>query len=159
MAVTLNAKGTSVPYFKLGKSGITLFQGSSDPHATLGYSVSDNDIWFDTTTQTVKYRSSSSFTVGTAANVSGNTYYVAKVTVQVRTEFVGADELVISDGSNTLVGANDVDLSEGGIYMIDLGYENATSGGATISASIQNGGSSASPSTGNVIVTAEYKQV
>ena len=63
MAVTLNAKGTSVPYFKLGKSGITLFQGSSDPHATLGYSVSDNDIWFDTTTQTVKYRSSSSWLI------------------------------------------------------------------------------------------------
>lgn len=102
---------------------------------------------------------SSSFTVGTVANVSGKSYYVSKVTVKVTTAFVGADELLLSDGSNSLVGVNDVDLSEGGIYMIDLGYENATAGGATLTASIQNGGSAASPSTGNVIVTAEYKQM
>lgn len=101
----------------------------------------------------------SSFTVGTVANVAGKSYYVSKVTVKVTTAFVGADELVISDGTNTLVDTTDVDLSEGGIYVIDLGYENATSGGATISAAIQNGGSSASPTTGNVIVTAEIKQL
>jgi len=101
----------------------------------------------------------SSFTVGTVSNVAGKTYYVSKVTVKVTTAFVGADELVITDGTNTLVDTTDVDLSEGGIYVIDLGYENATAGGSTISAAIQNGGSSASPTTGNVIVTAEFKQM
>lgn len=101
----------------------------------------------------------SSFTVGTVQNVGGKTYYVSKVTVKVTTAFVGADELTITDGTNTLVGTNDVDLSEGGIFMIDLGYENATAGGASITANIGNGGSVASPSTGNVIVTAEYKQM
>ena len=101
----------------------------------------------------------SSFTVGTVQNVNGKSYYVSEVMVKVTTAFVGADELVISDGTNTLVGANDVDLSEGGIYKIDLGYENATAGGSTITASIQNGGSSASPTTGNVIVSVEYKQL
>ena len=101
----------------------------------------------------------SSFTVGTVQNVAGKTYYVSKVTVKVTTAFVGADELTISDGTNTLVGTNDVDLSEGGIFMIDLGYENAIAGGATLTASIGNGGSAASPTTGNVIVTAEYKQM
>ena len=75
---------------------------------------------------------SSSFTVGTVANVSGKSYYVSKVTVKVTTAFVGADELLLSDGTNSLVGTDDVDLSEGGIYMIELGYENATTGGATI---------------------------
>jgi hypothetical protein len=84
---------------------------------------------------------------------------VSKLTVKVTTAFVGADELTISDGTNTLVDTTDVDLSEGGIYMIDLGYENATAGGATLTASIGNGGSAASPTTGNVIVTAEYKQI
>ena len=97
--------------------------------------------------------------MGTVQNVSGKTYYVSEVMVKVTTAFVGADELVISDGTNDLVGANDVDLSEGGIYKIDLGYENATAGGSTISASIQNGGSAASPTTGNVIVSVEYKQM
>jgi hypothetical protein len=101
----------------------------------------------------------SSFTVGSVANVAGKSYYVSKVTIKVTTAFVGADELTISDGTNTLVGTNDVDLSEGGIFMIDLGYENATAGGATLTASIGNGGSAASPTTGNVIVTAEYKQI
>ena len=101
----------------------------------------------------------SSFTVGTVQNVGGKTYYVSKVTVKVTTAFVGADELTITDGTNTLVGTNDVDLSEGGIFMIDLGYENATAGGSSITANIGNGGSVASPSTGNVIVTAEYKQL
>jgi hypothetical protein len=101
----------------------------------------------------------SSFTVGTVQNVGGKTYYVSKVTVKVTTAFVGADELTITDGTNTLVGTNDVDLSEGGIFMIDLGYENATAGGASLTASIGNGGSAASPTVGNVIVTAEYKQM
>lgn len=56
MAVTLNAKGTSVPYFKIGKSGVTLFQGSSDPHVDSGYSVRTNDIWLDTSDKTIKFR-------------------------------------------------------------------------------------------------------
>ena len=62
---------------------------------------------------------SSSFTVGTVANVSGKSYYVSKVTVKVTTAFVGADELLLSDGTNSLVGTDDVDLSEGGIYMLN----------------------------------------
>ena len=101
----------------------------------------------------------SSFTVGTLQNVSGKTYYVSKLTVKVTTAFVGADELTITDGTNALVGTTDVDLSEGGIFMIDLGYENATAGGATLTANIGNGGSAASPTVGQVIVTAEYKQM
>ena len=101
----------------------------------------------------------SSFTIGTVQNVAGKTYYVNKVTVKVTTAFVGADELTVTDGTNTLVGVNDVDLSEGGIYNIDLGYENATTGGATLTANIGNGGSAASPTVGNVIVTAEFKQM
>ncbi len=102
---------------------------------------------------------SSSFTVGDIADVSGKTYYVSKVIAKVTTAFVGADELVVSDGTNNIMGVNDADLSEGGIYVVDLGYETATTGGATLTASIQNGGSAASPTTGNVIVTVEYKQI
>ena len=79
---------------------------------------------------------SASFTVGTVANVAGKSYYVSKVTAKVTTAFVGADELVVSDGTNTLMAADEADLSEAGVYVVDLGYENATSGGATISAAI-----------------------
>lgn len=59
MAITLNAKGTSVPYFKIGKSGTTLFQGDEDPHVNDGYNVQTNDIWFDTAGKTLKFRTSS----------------------------------------------------------------------------------------------------
>jgi len=102
---------------------------------------------------------SASFTVGTVANVSGKSYYVSKITAKVTTAFVGADELIVSDGTNTLMAADEADLSEAGVYVVDLGYENATTGGATISAAIQSGGASASPTTGVIIVTAEYKQI
>ena len=59
MAVVLNAKGTSVPYFKIGKTGVTLYQGGNDPHSALGYAVQTNDIWFDTNDKTLKFRTSS----------------------------------------------------------------------------------------------------
>jgi len=102
---------------------------------------------------------SSSFTIGTMANISGKTYYIKRITAKVTTAFVGCDELVVSDGTNTLMSASEADLSEGGLYIVDLGFDDATTGGATITGTLQNGGSSASPSTGVVIVTAEYKQI
>ena len=70
MAVVLNAKGTSVPYFKIGKTGVTLFQGGNDPHATLGYSVAEHDIWIDTNDKTVKFRTSSNTWDPIADNLS-----------------------------------------------------------------------------------------
>ena len=56
MAVIFNAKGTTSPYFLLGKGGTTLFQGSSDP--TGSYSASAGDVWFDTNANTLKFRNS-----------------------------------------------------------------------------------------------------
>ena len=52
MAVTINARGTSVPYFKIGKSGTTFYQGDADPSNT--YTINTNDIWFDTSNNTIK---------------------------------------------------------------------------------------------------------
>ena len=102
---------------------------------------------------------SSSFTIGTMANIAGKTYYVSRILAKVTTAFVGCDELVVSDGTTTLMTTTDADLSEGGLYIVDLGFDVATAGGATITGSLQNSGSSASPTTGAVIVTAEYKQI
>ena len=52
MSITINAKGTSVPFFKIGKTGVTLYQGTDDP--TLIYSVEVNDFWFDTVDGSIK---------------------------------------------------------------------------------------------------------
>lgn len=46
MAITVNAKGTSVPYFTIGKNGTTLYQGAVDP--SYFYTIKVGDIWFDT---------------------------------------------------------------------------------------------------------------
>ncbi len=169
--VELSAKGDSTDVnitFAPKGDGIILAPNLYDMSGASDYALATKKYVDDAASSSVDFgirrvsfaaNGSSSFTVGTVANVSGKSYYVSKVTAKVTTAFVGADELIVSDGTNTLMGANDADLSEGGIYVVELGYETATAGGATISASIQNGGASASPSTGNVIVTAEYKQI
>ena len=156
--IVLNPKGDGLV---LAPSGYDMSAGAGEAFVTKDYVDSSTAGSVDFGVRRVSFAAngSASFTVGTVSNVAGKTYYVSKVTVKVTTAFVGADELVITDGTNTLVDTTDVDLSEGGIYVIDLGYENASAGGSTISAAIQNGGSSASPTTGNVIVTAEFKQL
>ena len=74
---------------------------------------------------------SSSFTIGTMANIAGKDYYVSRILAKVTTAFVGCDELVVSDGTSTLMTTTDADLSEGGLYIVDLGFDVATAGGAT----------------------------
>lgn len=73
MSVTINAKGTSVPYFRLGKSGITLYQGPSDPSGS--YTIQNGDVWFDTSASTIKVRSSSVWVQPTLddLNITGST--------------------------------------------------------------------------------------
>jgi hypothetical protein len=45
MAITLNAKGTSVPSFTIGKNGTTFYQGTIDP--SLFHTMHAGDYWFD----------------------------------------------------------------------------------------------------------------
>lgn len=71
MAVTLNARGTTVPYFKIGRRGSTIFQGATDPHPT--YTVSPGDIWLDTTANTIKFRNGSNTWQASAGGVGGIT--------------------------------------------------------------------------------------
>ena len=54
MAVTINAKGTSSPHFRIGKQGTTVYQGTSDPSGS--YTTSAGDIWIDTTNLVLKSR-------------------------------------------------------------------------------------------------------
>ena len=155
--ITLAPKGDGLV---VAPSGYDMSSGAGESFVSKAY-VDSSTAGSDDRVKRVSFAANgaSSFTVGTIANVSGKSYYIAKVIAKVTTAFVGADELLVSDGTNTFMGVNDADLSEGGVYVVDLGYETATTGGATLTASIQNGGSAASPTTGNVIVTVEYKQI
>ena len=54
MAVTYNMKGTSHPSFAIGKSGPRIFTSSSDPIGS--ETVSNSDLWIDTTDYQLKIR-------------------------------------------------------------------------------------------------------
>ena len=54
MAITMNTRGTSVPYFTIGKSGTTIYQGDVDP--SLFYVCKDGDIWIDTSALSIHIR-------------------------------------------------------------------------------------------------------
>jgi len=91
MAVTINARGTSVPYFKIGKSGTTFYQGDADPSST--YTINANDVWFDTTNNTIKFRVSNAWSGITTASdltvtgdliVQGTTTTVNSTEIQVQ---------------------------------------------------------------------------
>jgi len=92
MAVTINAKGTSVPYFKIGKSGTTLYQGDADPSNT--YTINTNDIWFDTSNGTVKFRVSNAWTgITTASDLT----VTGDLTVQGTTTTVNSTEIQVQN--------------------------------------------------------------
>lgn len=56
MSVTLNAKGTSIPHFTIGKSGTTFYQGTADPYPV--YTPKNGDYWFDNSTNALHVWSS-----------------------------------------------------------------------------------------------------
>ena len=145
----------------LAPSGYDMSGGADHALASKGYVDNKASQSGSSGTRRVAFSAngSSSFTIGTMANIAGKSYYVKRVTAKVTTAFVGCDELIVSDGTNTLMSTTEADLSEGGLYIVDLGFEDATTGGATITGTLQNGGASASPTTGAVIVTVEYKQI
>jgi hypothetical protein len=47
MSVVINAKGTSIPQFTIGKNGITIYQGFSNPYPSV--TPKDGDYWLDKT--------------------------------------------------------------------------------------------------------------
>jgi len=52
MSIVINAKGTSVPFFRIGKTGITLYQGPVDPSLT--YTPINSDVWINTSTNALE---------------------------------------------------------------------------------------------------------
>ena len=92
MAVTINAKGTSVPYFKIGKSGTTFYQGDSDPSGT--YTINANDVWFDTSNNTIKFRVSNAWSgITTASDLT----VTGDLTVQGTTTTVNSTEIQVQN--------------------------------------------------------------
>ena len=75
MSIIINAKGTSVPFFTIGKNGTTIYQGSVDP--SLSYAPKNGDVWFNSGTNVLSswVTSTSSWSAPQLAdlNFSGST--------------------------------------------------------------------------------------
>ena len=73
MSIVINARGTSVPFFKIGKTGVTIYQGSSDPSTT--YSPVNGDLWINSNNNSIQVWGSAAWQsqqLGTL-NFSGST--------------------------------------------------------------------------------------
>jgi len=96
MAVIFNAKGTTSPYFLLGKQGTTLFQGSSDP--TGSYTASAGDAWFDTNANTLKFRNSSNNAWEQGSiDITGNATISGNLTVNGTTTVLDTANVTVED--------------------------------------------------------------
>lgn len=96
MAVIFNAKGTTSPYFLLGKGGTTLFQGSADP--TGSYTAAAGDVWFDTNTKTLKFRNAgNSDWVQGSIDITGDATISGNLTVNGTTTLVSTTNTTVSD--------------------------------------------------------------
>ena len=107
--------------------------------------------------------SDSTFNIGTVPNVSGRTYYAAKVILDVTTAVSGGsvDGMVVKDNAgsgNTLVAATANDIAVG-TYVVDLPFASALTKNAAIQVEfVQSNGSTAATPTGGVVVgVVEYK--
>lgn len=92
MAITLNAKGTSVPSFTIGKNGTTFYQGTIDP--SLFYTIKGGDYWFDNydNSEWVWNASTSAWNAPKLANLSfsGSTISTTSADLTLQTNGVNA---------------------------------------------------------------------
>ena len=136
MAVTINAKGTSVPYFKIGKSGTTFYQGDADPSST--YSVNTNDIWFDTSNNTIKFRVSNAWSGITTASdltVTGDILPSADVTYDLGSPSKMWKDIYVGPGSLYVNGKKVIEDDSGSINIttdINEDLKFTTSGTGTL---------------------------
>lgn len=101
----------------------------------------------------------SSFTVGTMADVDGKQYFVSRITLHVTTSIVGADHMIVTDGSALLAEESDSDVTTG-TYVVDLPFAVATAGGATVSVQFRDVQEDPIvPTAGALVAVVEYKVV
>ena len=156
----LNPKGTgvvNVPASYAARAGF-----GTNSLATKEY-VDDNSST-ETFARRASFTANSSaddFAVGTIN--SGTTNYVNRVTVAVTTVLAGGSVsgLRLHDGSAYLTALDDCDTSVAGTYVIDLPTSTATAASATLTAKIVqvNGTTAAVPTSGVVVVTAQWVKV
>lgn len=99
MAVYYNLKGTTVPYFQIGKGGATLYPTDTDPTGT--YTVNNGDFWLDTSLGELKVRIGGAWAYTTFGNISisGNTISSTDANGDINLIPDGTGEVIIGTAS------------------------------------------------------------
>jgi len=143
MAVTINARGTSVPYFKIGKSGTTFYQGDADPSST--YTINNKDVWFDTSNGTIKFRVSNAWSGITTASdltVTGDIVPSANTTYDLGSPSKMWKDIYVGPGSLYVNGKKVIEDDSGSINITtetDEDLKFTTSGSGTLKLISGNG--------------------
>ena len=102
MAIVMNAKGTTSPYFKIGKQGTNIFQGSADPASS--YTTAEGDLWVDTSNKIIKFRNSgNSAWVQGSIDITGNVTASGDLTINGTTTIL---DTVVQDVDQLVIGAS-----------------------------------------------------
>jgi len=99
MSVTINARGTSIPFFKIGKTGVTLYQGTVDP--SLIYTMVSGDYWLDSSNNSLNVWGSSVWNAPRLADLHFVGSSVVAPTGTDLTLSVDVNKNVIVDAGNT----------------------------------------------------------
>jgi hypothetical protein len=125
MSIIINAKGTSVPFFKIGKAGCTLYQGAIDP--ALIYSIHNGDVWINSESTTIGVWSSKTyswiFSQPGDLNITGSTISAA-ANANLTLKTTNGNKVVLDAGAgnpvlSTVVG-QDLHISDsvgGSLYL------------------------------------------
>ena len=114
MAVTINAKGTSVPYFTIGKAGVTVYQGTADPSQT--YSINHGDYWLDSENNSLKVWATSAWAAPQLADLTFVNSTISTEDDDIVLQTNGANAKVIFAGDT---GPGIITASEGQDLYID----------------------------------------
>lgn len=138
MAVFYNLKGTTQPFFQIGKQGATLYPGSDDP--TIAHTVVDGDLWFPPNRQ-LKIRASGEWETILFDNIEisdGRITHISNATEQLE---------IKTDYGLRLIDINDdiiADFYDGSGFGTDgwLTFQAALGGNAFIGVTSETPGSS-----------------
>ena len=110
MSITINAKGTSVPFFTIGKGGTTLYPSATDP--SLSYTMQNGDVWINSSSNSLQVWSSTD-TDWVAPALADFTFLQNELSVQ-----PGLDLILSTDsthkiilGTNSVILGNDADAT------------------------------------------------
>ena len=132
MAVTINARGTSVPYFTIGKLGVTVYQGAVDPSQT--YSINNGDYWLDSENNSLKVRATSSWVAPQLADITFVGNIISTVTGQdLHLQAASGNNLILNDNQWPAAdGTAGQVLSTNGAGMLSFVDAGSTPGGESV---------------------------